>query len=612
MSEGTRTAVNRQDLQDQREVLRLFRMKPREDVVPWLEKNIVLPYKMAPNSHGPFRTKGRPYQRWILECWNPDRGINHCGTSAGTQMLKTTTMVLGQIYRIANHPMPALLVGSSKDWTKEEIGEKRLIELINSNPILEQHKPADPNKFRDMSMDMSGGFIKLVGGNSPGALSGGSYGIVAIDEASKLIHQGSEQAPEAHPFLLAAKRTDGFGPLAFHWRSSTPNSPLHPFWQFILEGDQTHAYVECPHCKNWFFMDHMGRAEDREEYAARLGISLPKDYCSLRWDKDARKAGGDWIEEKVMASVRFICPFNGCEITETERRPMVEGCEPKRHNEFAAKNRKSFILPSFYSPTMSLGMMAWAFLQAQKDLFGLQDYYNSRLARPWTEVAANVKHEDVRQLRTPDYVRGEITGDPDRLYLGADVGDYATHWVVGAVYKNEEVAIVDWGTVLNPEDLVKLRSLKYRIRGTDRYKSPSRGLVDAADQTIRVYNMCQGSGNGGAPFWFPCTGSDSRMGSWGKQWLETYQMDRYTFNSYGLKKYFYVGLIKQLRAPRLYLPVDADESLIDGLSGQQLIVEKGEEEFKKLPNDHYGDACLRVIVASYIRRADCGGGGPDM
>jgi phage terminase large subunit GpA-like protein len=604
------SAYNRhQDAAWQKEIISLFSLSPRQAVVPWLEQHITLPAKMAPNAQGPFRTSGRPYQIPILECWNPDSGVNFCGVSAGTQMLKTTIPCLGLCYRICNSPLPALFVGPSRDWTKLEISEKRLQELINENPILAAHKPADPNMFRSMSMDMDGGGIVLVGGNSPGALAGGSYGIVIIDEASKLVQQASEEAPEAHPFHLAAKRSDGFGSREFHYRSGTPNSFFHPFWQFILLGDQTRFYVQCPHCKNHFYFDFIGRDEDRTEYTENTGIKLSSDYKSVLWD-DARDGKGQWNEDKVRESTRYICPHNGCEIREVHKQPLIDACEEKRHNPNAGSNRRSFILPSFYSPTKSFGNMAWDFLSSvSTDFFGLQDYYNSRLARPWQEMAANVKSEDVRKLRdVADYRRNMIPRRPQCLILGADVGDYKTHYAVGAVFDNDEIALIDWGTVLTPEDLIELRKLKYQIAGTDDYMSPAKGLVDSKDQTVRVYNMCQAS-NG---FWFPAAGVDTRTGSWGWTPLKTHATDRYTFNSFAFKKEFYINLIQKQKAPRFYIPRDADEDLIDGLSGQQLLVEKGREAFKKLPNDHYGDACLRIILGRTILRAEQGHGAPDM
>lgn len=597
-----------QDAAVQREIMQLFALASREAVVPWLEKNIILPAKTSPFSPGAFRTDKRPYQRAILECWNPDNSINHCGVSAGVQIAKTLMMVLGILYRLLHSPLPILGVGTHKDWVKSEISEKRLDPLIRENPILAALMPANSDRFRAMSMDMGTAMINLVGGNSPGALAGGSYGIVAIDEASKLIQQTSEQAPEAHPFHLAAKRADGFGPMAFHYRSSTPNSPFHPFWQYILLGDQTRFWVECPHCQNHFYFDFIGRAEDRDEYTANTGIKLASDYKSLIWD-DVRDKSGNWNEAKVKETARYICPHNGCEIREIHRQPMIDQCEEKRHNLNAAKNRRSFIIPSFMSPTMGFADMSWAFLEALRDMFGLQDYYNSRLARPWQEMAANVKSEDVRKLRdVADYRRNMIPRRPQCLILGADVGDYKTHYAVGAVFDNDEIALIDWGTVLTPEDLIELKKLKYQIAGTDDYMSPAKGLVDSKDQTVRVYNMCQAS-NG---FWFPAAGVDTRTGSWGWTPLKTHATDRYTFNSFAFKKEFYINLIQKQRAPRFYIPRDADEDLIDGLSGQQLLVEKGREAFKKLPNDHYGDACLRVILGRTILRAEQGHGAPDM
>lgn len=604
------------DLQSQREIMELFMMQSRQAVVPWLEQNIVLPPKMAPNSSGPFRTALRPFQRPILECWNPDNGINHCGVSAGVQIAKTTMLVLGLGYRIRNSPLPALVVGSSNNWTKIEISEKRLQPLIDENPILAAEKPLNSDQYRTMSMAMAGGMINLVGGNSPGALSGGSYGIVAIDEASKLIHQGSDQAPEAHPFHLAAKRTDGFGALEFHYRSSTPNSPSHPFWHYILAGDQTRFHMPCPHCGEWFYFDFIGRTEDREEYEKNLGITLPNDYRSLTWSPDAKQNDGTWNETKVRETTTYICPHNGCEIREIHKQGMVDRCEEKRHNPTAAANRRTFIIPSFYSPTMSLGGMSWAFLESLADFFGLQDYYNSRLARPWQEQLANVKTDDVRKLRdASDYRRGIIPRTPLALIAGADIGDYKCEWVVGAIFDNDEIAVVDWGTVLTPEDLIAAsQQWKYQVANTDTVLRPERGLVDAKDQTVRVYNMCQASASVTAtrtPFWWPASGSDSRTGSWGFTPLKTHNLDRYTFNTFQFKKELYINLIQKQKAPRFYLPRDADESLIEGLSGQQLISVKGVEEFKRLPNDHYGDCCLRLLLARIIIRAERGHGAPD-
>ena len=581
-----------------REVLSLFLFTARSAVVPWLEKHIILPAKMAPNSQGPFRTASRPYQREILECWNPSSGVNDCDVSAGTQIAKTTILTLGIAYRICNAPLPSLIVGSSKDWTKTEISEKRLMPLIEENPILASRKPSDSDRFRNMAMDMDGGMINLVGGNSPGALSGGSYGIVAIDEAAKLIHAGSEQAPEAHPLHLAAKRTDGFGALAFRYRSSTPNTPSHPFWLSILSGDQTRFHVTCPHCGKAFYLDFIGRPEDIEEYNAAMGLTLPSDYKSLIWD-DARDGKGNWGEAKVRDTVRYICPHGGCEIREIHKAALIETCEPVKHNPLAAATHRSFIIPSFYSPTITFGTMAWAFLQATRDFFGLQDYYNSRLARPWQEFDVSVKAKDVERCKG-EYLRGTVPFEPVMLLLTADPGERLTHWEVTAIAPDGGLFIIDWGTVLSSSEIIAeafLRTKLYPIAGTDRKVYPKLGYMDSGYLTETQYDICQASKG----FLWPTKGSEAKHGgvnqtkAASRPWLSLY-----TYPDKQAKDELYDARLVHGKNGGLHFPADADAELLMGHSNQR---RDANGMWIKVANDHYGDCTKLALIGAWLLRS---------
>jgi phage terminase large subunit GpA-like protein len=580
------------------EILGLFHLAPRTAVVPWLEQHIVLPAKMAPNSAGPFRTGLRPYQRPILECWNPDSGVQHCGVSAGVQIAKTTILALGLSYRICNSPLPALIVGSSKDWTKTEISEKRLQPLINENPILESRKPGNSDNFRAMAMDMDGGMINLVGGNSPGALSGGSYGIVAIDEAAKLIHQGSDQAPEAHPFHLAAKRTDGFGALAFHYRSSTPNTPNHPFWQYILLGDQTRFWVSCPHCKGEFYLDFVNRPEDREEYASNTGIDISSDYLSLTW-QDARDGKGNWDETKVRETVRYICPHNGCEIDETHKQPMIETCQEHRHNTLAAKSRRSFIIPSFYSPTISFGTMAWAYLEARRDFFGLQDYFNSRLAKPWQQYDVSLKLADIERCQR-DYVRGTVPFKPRLMFLAADPGQLLTHWEVVAIDDNGGLWIIDWGTVLSSSELINPEFLKariYPIAGTTQKAYPLRGFVDSGWLTETQFDVCQAS-NG---FLWPTRGSDAKHGGVSETRAASRpNLKLITYPDKQAKDELYDARLAKARNGGIHFPADADAALKLGHANQK---RDATGVWARVPDDHFGDCTKLSMIGLWLARS---------
>ena len=68
-----------------------------------------------------------------------------------------------------------------------------------------------------------------------------------------------------------------------------------------------------------------------------------------------RRANGEWIADQVRASARFICPFNGCEITDTAKPAMLATYQEHRANTNAAKEVKSYRIPSFYSPRITFG-----------------------------------------------------------------------------------------------------------------------------------------------------------------------------------------------------------------------------------------------------------------
>jgi len=602
----TPTPTQRRDALIQAEILGLFRQRKRMAVVPWLEENIILPRKMAPNSAGPFRTASRPFQRPILECFNPESGINDCGVSAGVQIAKTTMLVLGACYRMVNSPMPMLGIGSSEKWTKTEISEKRLQPLIDENPILAACKPANSDRYRALAMDMSGGFINLVGGNSPGALSGGSYGITLCDEAAKLIQTESDQAPEAHPFHLIAKRTDGFGALEFHYYSSTPNNPSHPFWKYILAGDQTHFYVECPHCHLHFYFDFIGRPEDVEEYNTALSLTLPADYKSMTWDKAARTASGQWDEGAVRESTRYICPHNGCEIQEIHKQAMVEGCQEKRHNTLAAKNRRTFIIPSFYSPTKSLGTMAWDFLDSLKDLYGLQDYYNSRLARPWQEYSVNLKMEDIVRCIAdgkngrPLYRRGTLPFKPLALLLNADPGEATTHWELCALAHDGGVWVCDWGTVVSSKDLLHKDFLRARfitIDGTGEKMWAQHGYLDTGWQQDDQLDVCQASGG----FFTPVKGSDAKHGQLHETRVATRpSVKLLVFNDREIKNGLYANRLMKSTDGGFHLPIDADPEVKLGHTGQK---RDADGEWQRVPHDHYGDTSKYTVIHYQLLRA---------
>lgn len=579
-----------------------FNLAAAPSVVDWCERNLVLPVRMSPAAAGPFSTRRRPMMRPIMECGHPQSGVRNLTITAGSQFAKTTVCTLITAYRIAHSPMPTLILGPAEDWLGREISEKRLAPLINENALLRVHKPFDQNKFKKLAMDMSGGFITFEGINSNTSTSGSTQGIVWICEAAKIEHHENEQAPEAHPIKLAFERTKEFRGLELHMMDFTPNTPNHLAWKSYERGTQTHFYVPCPHCREYFAMEFEVRREGELETVLEESQqeAKPDVYRSLIWSPDARRADGSWHMDRVRETCRYVCPHNGCEITDQDKPGMIEKFEEKHRNLNAPLSDRSFRAPSFYAPRVTLGDMAEQFLQ-RGDLFttGLQNFYNSWLARPWSALEANVKEEHVLKLRGT-HARGVLPSKPSVIIITSDPGERATHWEVTAIMPTGDMLLIDWGIVTGPAELLTPEfnaARGYYIAGTTDLRYPDIGYIDSGWATETIYDLCERSRG----FFWPTKGTEHSFGSW----KETVAASRphlrlFTYSDLQIKDELYGRIIQRGKAPALILPADVTTDVVLGHSGQQK--DRATGKWKKLPADHYGDCTKLALLGKHIGR----------
>jgi phage terminase large subunit GpA-like protein len=585
-----------------------FQFSVAPSVTRWCEENLVLPAKMAPASAGPFSIRRRPMMRSILECGHPQSGVRSLTITGGSQTLKTTCSIMVLAYRIAHSPMPTLILGNSEDWLRVEISEKRLAALIEENTCLRVHKPYDRTKFRSLYMEMSGGPIVFEGINSDTSTSGSTQGIVWICEAAKVKHHDSEQAPEAHPIKLAFERTKEFRGLELQMMDFTPNTPNHLAWKTFERGTQTHFNVPCPHCGHFFPFEFEVRRTGEEDEDLESILEAEQDravsdtYRSLIWSPDARRVDGTWDIARVRETARFICPKNGCEISDDHKPGMIEKYEEHHRNASASMSDRSFRIPSFYAPKVSFGDMAKEFLE-KGDLLstGLQNFYNSWLGLPWSVLSYNVTEKHILALKGV-YARGVIPSKPALLMLLADPGEKATHWAVIAAMPNGDLFYIDWGSVVAEKELLSpdfLRARQYYLAGTNEKLYPVVGYIDSSWNTEEVYDICQRSGG----FLWPVKGDPRAVGTWNETRAASRTIDLrlYTYSDTQLKDEFYGRRIQRKKGPRIVIPVDADFELMHGLSAQQKDRQTG--LWKRVPQDHLGDCGKYALLGSQIGRA---------
>lgn len=586
-------------------VAEMFRFDRAPGPSEWCEKNLTLPRVMSPNGHGPFSLHSRPWARPILDQWHAESGTRKVDVAIAVQMAKTTTMCAGICYRMVHGPAPTMVVGGmSADFAKREISEKRLHPLINASDPLRMLKPSNPDRFKLTSMEMAYAPILVTGAGSDTNLAGSTQGIVCIDEAAKIEHQDSSDAPEAHPIRLAEDRTKDYLGTEFIWKSSTPNSPHHIFWKDVQSGTFTHFYVPCPHCGEYFPFEFESRKNGERQTGGETAQTADQAspdavYRSVVWSPDARNADGTWDEGKVRDTAHYVCPHCGGPIRDGDKPRMLQAFEEKDHNPRADRSHRSYRVPGFYSPRRTFADMALGFLR-RGDLFntGLQIYYNHELALPWEEVDVRIKDDEVWDCRaTGDiaYTRGTVPKQPGLLFAGADWGQNQTHWVVGMIDRQENIWVIDWGTTLALGDLLKLKAQwQYaRAEKPETKISPTFGFCDSGDHTEEVYKMCARSGG----FWWPSKGSHAESGVINRTQLKLFPtLSLYTYVDKVAKDDLYDRRIHRKQGSRLFLPADVDADFVLGLCGQQRLDKGVRSQWKKVTHDHYGD-CVKLLVA---------------
>lgn len=109
--------------------------------------------------------------------------------------------------------------------------------------------------------------------------------------------------------------------------------------------------------------------------------------------------------------------------------------------------------------------------------------------------------------------------------------------------------------------------------------------------TGTVYDECRAGIQG---LLNPTKGSGA-TGTYGRSLVKTNDLDLFIYSDFALKTELYNNLY---RAHEVVLPRDSEDELIQGLAGQQLIVnQSGKKVWKKVEQDHYGD-CLKLCLLS--------------
>jgi phage terminase large subunit GpA-like protein len=263
----------------------LYKPTPVQTVVEWSEANLRLTARQTEHP-GPFSTSVRPYTREPMECWK-DTSVSEVTLCWGSQTSKTTTLMAGLAWLIANEPSPALWLMPTENLARS-FSKSRWLPMLEDSPAMLECFPAEADKITNLEQNFTRSTLTFVGSNSPANLASRPVRVLIADEVDKF---AEATAKEADALDLAEQRLKSFSS-SKAFMTSTPTVVEGRIWQRFLRGDQRRFYLPCPHCKEYIRLE----------------------WRQVTWE-DHKTEDGKHDLSKIRASAHYVCQLCQGKIT---------------------------------------------------------------------------------------------------------------------------------------------------------------------------------------------------------------------------------------------------------------------------------------------------------
>lgn len=233
-------------------ISKLVEPPPDIAVSKWAEENRVLS-KESSAEPGKYRVSRAPYQEEIQDSIN-DPKVSHVIIMSSAQVGKTEILNNGIGCSIDIDPCPILVVmpteSLAKTWSK-----KRLSPMLRDTPCL-RNKVAEA-RSRDgentiLEKSFPGGYIAMVGANSPVGLSSRPIKKVFADEVDRFPASAGD---EGDPLSLAEKRTATFWDRKLIFVSTPTTKGISRIEKEYNESSMETWNIPCPMCGKYQVYD---------------------------------------------------------------------------------------------------------------------------------------------------------------------------------------------------------------------------------------------------------------------------------------------------------------------------------------------------------------------
>lgn len=328
-----------------KQIARMWEPRPPMTVSEWAEEHRVLS-KEASAEPGPWRTDRAPYTREIMNCMN-DPNVEEVAIMASAQVGKSEILLNIAGFFADQEPYPMIYMLPDKQLIKS-VSQERITPMIAASPRLRSVFAAAKGRSANNTIakkSFPGGYLQLVGANSPAQLSSRSVRVVLADEVDRF---PASAGTEGDPVDLVKKRTT-----TFHNRKhifvSTPlveeTSRINRLYQ---DSTQEQWRLPCPCCGDLQALDFGSLKFTRDDAGEVLNVEAACRACGGISSEKAWKSGaGQWV-------ARQEHPF-----------------------------RRGFHLSQIVSPWVTWKKIVSGFLEAKDDPEMLQVWTNTVMGETW-------------------------------------------------------------------------------------------------------------------------------------------------------------------------------------------------------------------------------------
>lgn len=354
---------------------------------------------------GEWRTDRVPYAREIMDTIT-DAKTEEIVLMMSSQVGKSEILLNAMGYYIDQEPSPILMVQPTVDvaeaFSKERISPTIEYSKHLKDKVMPESKTGRGSSRRSddtiLTKSFTGGYLALVGSNSPAGLASRPIRILLRDEVDRY-----GETKEGDPMKLSKQRTTNFHNRKIVDVSTPVDKETSKIFKAFKRSDQRRFHIPCPECGALQFLK----------------------WGQVKWDKDDAGVG-------IPDTARYECEH--CKGTVTGPGKISNSLLLSGVWIAEAKSKiAGFHINSMYSPWVDLSSLAAEFIEVtrKRDKEGLKEFVNLKLGEPWEDKSQELDYEHIFKRRR-EYYDADLPDGVLLLTAGVDVQDsYLAVEIVG-------------------------------------------------------------------------------------------------------------------------------------------------------------------------------------